>query len=78
MVLGHVALGKHDVVVPHPSDPDFRLVEAKLPRVSAFLGQRQDQHGITLSKNAPLVHLGRRGIGNYHVGPVCGGMEGSS
>jgi hypothetical protein len=56
VVLGHVAFGKDDVVVPDSSDPYLSLVEAEILGVATFLGQRQDQHGITLSKNAPLVH----------------------
>jgi hypothetical protein len=59
VVLGYVALGKDDVVVPDPSHPDLGLVKGEILGLSTFLGQRQDQHGITLSKNAPLVHLGR-------------------
>jgi hypothetical protein len=77
VVLGHVALGKDDVIVPDPSHADLGLVKGEILGVSTFLGQRQDQHGITLSKNASLVHLGRRSIDDYPVGPVCGGIAGS-
>jgi hypothetical protein len=62
VVLGHVALGKDDVVVPDPSYSNLSLVESEILGLSTFLGQRQDEHGITLSKNASLVHLGRLGI----------------
>jgi hypothetical protein len=62
VVLGDVALGKDDVIVPDPSHPDLGLVEGEILGLSTFLGQRQDQHMITLSKNAPLVYLGRRRI----------------
>jgi hypothetical protein len=74
MVFGHVALGQHDVVVPDPSHADLSFVKAEILGVSTFLGQRQDQHEITLSKNALLVHSGRRAIADFRVGSVCGGM----
>jgi len=57
VVLGHIALGKHDVVVSDSSHPDFSLIEAEILGISTFLGQREDQHGNTLSKNVLLVHL---------------------
>jgi hypothetical protein len=38
VVLGHVAFGKDDVVVPDSSDPDLSLVEAEILGVATFLG----------------------------------------